>query len=135
MTIANLLRASNVCVCNHNGTKYETLIAIVHASAKIESMTLFADEVRGKLFSVRELDPSKLTCKLITALSYKMWNVRKSEISITETNKTASFGRDTPMISMKSVELVDEVYELDEVDSCPFLGLISVFDNHLKQYK
>lgn len=49
-----------------------------------------------------------------------MWNVRNSEISMTERKSAASFGLDTPTIIKQS--------------SCPG-GITVVFDNHLEMKK
>lgn len=132
VTIASLVRASNVWVCNHNATNIFYVNCCCTRQTRAPSI---------RLVGVLQEQSAVLTCKLITALSYRMWNVRNREISITEINKTASLGRDTPMMRIKSVELVldDEVYdvdddEVDNSDSCPFLGLIAALDNHLKRY-
>lgn len=58
-----------------------------------------------------------VTCKY-TAESYRMWNVRNSDISMTERKRAASLGRDTPTIIKQS-------------DSGP-AGITEALDNHLK---
>lgn len=53
-----------------------------------------------------------------TAESYRMWNVKNSDINMTERNRAASLGRDTPMIIKQS-------------DSGP-AGITVALDNHLQ---
>lgn len=61
-----------------------------------------------------------VTCKY-TAESYRMWNVRNSDISMTERKRAASLGRDTPTIIKQS-------------DSGP-AGITEALDNHLEGKK
>jgi hypothetical protein len=53
-----------------------------------------------------------------TAESYRMWNVRKSDINMTERKRAANLGRETPTIIKQS-------------DSGP-AGITVALDNHLE---
>lgn len=62
---------------------------------------------------------NKLTWIEYTAESYRMWNVKNSDINMTERKRAANLGRETPTIIKQS-------------DSGP-AGITEALDNHLKR--